>query len=107
MSRVKHCLARNTASDEVTMAKIEKRTSASTVSVPILAMMIFAIAGALLVGASFQVIIFWPQPVAVAPYFEDSLFATGAVWGLVVCGSVGWLIGWLTDENHFTDTKYE
>lgn len=86
------------------MAKKEK---SSGMPLPILAMLVFAVAGAILVGASFQVIIYWPQPVAVAPYFEDSLFPTGAAWGFIVGGLVGWILGWLVDESHFSDTKYE
>ena len=79
----------------------------SKLPLPILSMLVFAVAGAILVGASFQVIIYWPQPVGVAPYFEDALFPTGAVWGFIVGGFVGWIIGFLIDDKHFEDTKYE
>jgi hypothetical protein len=88
------------------MAQREVPTNTG-LSVPITAMLFFAVAGALLVGASFQVIVWWPQPVAVAPYYEDALFPTGAAWGFIVGGFTGWLIGWLTDERHFADTIYE
>ena len=70
-------------------------------------MLVFAVTGALLVGGSFWIITRWPLPVAVAPYFEDSLFQTGAIWGFIVGGFVGWIIGWLTDESRFTDATYE
>ena len=74
---------------------------------PIACMLLFGVAGALLAGASFQVIVWYPLPVAIAPYFENSLFPTGATWGLIVGGFVGWSIGWLTDESHFDDASYE
>jgi hypothetical protein len=74
---------------------------------PIQTMLAMGLAGAVLVGFSFQVIIYWPVPVAVAPYFEDSLFQTGATWGFIVGGFVGWLIGHLSDESHFIENKYE
>ncbi|HEY9790890.1 MAG TPA: hypothetical protein V6D22_10855 [Candidatus Obscuribacterales bacterium] len=86
------------------MANTQKSTGLPR---PILSMIVFAVVGAILVGASFNVIIYWPLPVAVAPYFEDSLFATGAAWGFICGGFIGWLIGWLTDERHFIDIHYE
>lgn len=79
----------------------------SGIPFPIQTMIVFGIASAIVVGLSFNVIIYWPLPIAVAPYFEDALFPTGAVWGLIVGGFVGWLIGHLSDESHFSDTKYE
>jgi hypothetical protein len=76
-------------------------------SVPILGMLVMAIAGGLLVGSSFVAITAWPQPISVAPFFEDNLFGTGFAWGFIVGAFFGWLIGFLTDEKHFSDVSYE
>lgn len=90
------------------MAKdIAKDKAQTGYSNAIVCMLVFALAGGLLVGGSFQVIVFWPLPIAVAPYFEDSLFPTGFAWGFVVGALIGWIVGWLTDERHFADVSYE
>ena len=86
------------------MAREVEHTSG--MPLPILSMLLFAIGGGILVALSFQVIIYWPLPVAVAPYYEDSLMPTGFAWGFIVGAFVGWLIGWLTDERHFIDVSY-
>jgi cell division protein FtsX len=86
---------------------VDNKDRSSKLPQPIFAGLFFGVLGALLVGAQFKVITIYPWPVAIAPYFEDNLFGTGAMWGFVVCGFVGWLIGWLSDERHFSDTKYE
>lgn len=62
------------------------------------AMVIFAVLGALVSGGSFEIIKIWPQPVSVAPYFG---WQVGSVWGLVVGGVVGFILGYLTDDQHF------
>jgi hypothetical protein len=87
------------------MAKKIERTEA--MSAPILGMLVMAIAGGLLVGSSFVAITAWPHPISVAPYYEDSLFLTGFAWGMVVGAFFGWIVGFLTDENHFSDVTYE
>jgi hypothetical protein len=87
------------------MAKTVQK--AEGMSIPILGMLVMAIAGGLLVGASFVVITAWPQPISIAPYFEDSLFLTGFTWGFVFGGAIGWTIGFMTDESHFSDVSYE
>ncbi len=81
-------------------------TQKTGLSTPILAMLLMAIIAGLIVGASFEVITHWPLPVSVAPYFEDNLFGTGFVWGFVVGGLMGWIFGFITDEEHFTDVSY-
>lgn len=68
-------------------------------SLPLAGMLIMGILGAVVVGASFDVIKFWPQPQSVEPYFG---FGTGAWWGLIVGAVAGLVIGWLTDDNHFS-----
>jgi hypothetical protein len=86
------------------MAKTDKKKQADyALSVPIVAMMVCAVASALIVGASFWIINYWPLPVSVAPYYEWNV---GVVWGFLVGGLFGYCIGWLTDERHFTDTEY-
>jgi hypothetical protein len=87
------------------MPKTVQNTEA--MSVPVLGMLVMALAGGLLVGGSFAVITAWPQPISVAPYFEDNLFMTGFSWGFIFGAAIGWVIGYMTDESHFTDVTYE
>jgi len=68
---------------------------------PIATMLMFAILGALVVGASFAVIRHWPLPVSVTPYMG---FSGGFWWGLIVGAISGLVLGFLADENHFADT---
>jgi len=70
-------------------------------SLPVAAMMIIGILSALIVGACFYVIRYWPQPISVAPYFG---FSGGAAWGLIVGAVSGFVLGFLTDDKHFTDS---
>lgn len=76
----------------------KENTSAS--NFPIQAMVIMALLGAVLTGASFEIIKVWPQPASVEPYFG---FWGGAMWGLAVGAVTGLVIGFLTDERHFDD----
>ena len=73
----------------------------------ILGMLVMAVAAGLLVGGSFVAIQYWPQPISVAPYFEDSLFGTGFTWGFIFGAFIGWVVGFMTDERHFSDVTYE
>jgi ABC-type uncharacterized transport system permease subunit len=66
---------------------------------PLAAMMVMGILGAIVVGASFEVIKVWPLPASVAPYFG---WKWGAVWGLVVGCIHGFVLGYLTDDRHFS-----
>jgi tetrahydromethanopterin S-methyltransferase subunit E len=91
---------------EATMAKNITRPAAG-MSYPIFAMIVCSILGGLITGLAFQVIVWWPLPVSVAPYYEDSLFQTGFAWGAVTGALVGFVIGFITDETHFDDVKYE
>lgn len=69
---------------------------------PIAAMMTMGILGAIVVGASFEVIKTWPLPASIAPYFG---WQWGAVWGLVVGCIHGLVLGYLTDDSHFTEPQ--
>lgn len=73
------------------------------ISNALLAMMVCSVVGAVMVAASFWVINYWPLPVAVAPYYDWNV---GLLWGFIVGGSFGWVIGWMTDEKHFNDSTY-
>ncbi|MBK9143810.1 MAG: hypothetical protein IPM23_15005 [Candidatus Melainabacteria bacterium] len=81
------------------MAKKEQQDSG--LSFPVTAMMVLAVLGAVVSGASFEIIKHWPLPVSVDPYFG---FAGGAVWGAIVGAISGLALGFLTDERHFGDS---
>lgn len=67
-------------------------------SFPIWAMIFMAGLGAVISGASFEVIKVYPLPVSVEPYLN---FGGGAVWGAIIGGVTGLVIAHLTDDNHF------
>ena len=67
---------------------------------PVAAMIVIAIIAAVVSGASFYIIKYWPLPASVAPYFG---FKIGALWGLVVGAVSGLVLGFCTDDNHFLD----
>lgn len=69
---------------------------------PTQTMIIMAVLGAVLTGASFEVINVWPLPVSVVPYYG---FWGGAMWGLAFGAVVGLVIGFLTDDAHFEDSN--
>ncbi len=80
------------------MAAKEKTQTESGFIFPVWAMFFMAGLAAVVVGASFEVIKFYPLPVSVEPYMG---FTGGAIWGLI-CGAVtGLVIGFLTDDSHF------
>lgn len=70
---------------------------------PTAGMLLLGILGAIVSGASFEVIKYWPQPQSVAPVFG---FWEGFAWGGTVGGLAGLFIGFLTDDQHFSDSKY-
>jgi hypothetical protein len=74
-------------------------TSNGGASLPIVGAVVMAIVSALVVGSSFVVIKYWPQPASVAPYLD---FAGGAWWGGVVGAMIGFILGFLTDDKHFS-----
>jgi len=80
------------------MAAKENTQKENSATLPIWAMFFMAGLGAIVVGASFEVIKFYPQPQSVEPYLN---FGGGAVWGLIVGGISGLVIGFLTDDSHF------
>ena len=77
-----------------------KKSDKNCCSLPVAAMFFMAVVSALIVGASFEVIKYWPVPVSVVPYFG---FKGGAMWGLVAGGLAGLILGFLTDDSHFED----
>lgn len=72
-------------------------------SMPILGMLVLGIAGAVTVAAQVEVINYWPQPVAVAPYFH---WETGLLWGLIAGGAFGLIVGFIADEKHYPDMTH-
>lgn len=82
--------------------KTDTKTHALTL--PTAAMFVMAILGAIVVAGSFEVIKYWPQPQSVDPYFD---WVGGLVWGGVAGGFFGFVIGFLTDDNHFKKSDTE
>jgi hypothetical protein len=68
---------------------------------PTWAMLIIGCLSGLVVAASFEVVKFWPLPASVVPALD---FRGGLLWGLVVGGVSGLVLGFLTDDKHFADS---
>lgn len=84
------------------MAK-KTETGSNRLEFPIYAMVCMSILGAIVVGASFEIIKIWPQPQSVEPVCN---WLSGGAWGLVVGAFFGFVIGFLTDDGHFPrDTR--
>jgi hypothetical protein len=82
------------------MATKDNSESKSGIGLPSAAMVFVALISALVSGASFEIINYWPLPVSVVPYFG---FREGALWGLVVGAVSGLILGFCTDDSHFAD----
>lgn len=76
-----------------------KNTSKAGISLPIVAGLLMAALSAIVVGFSFVVIKYWPQPASVAPALG---FSGGAWWGIAVGAFTGFILGFLTDDKHFS-----
>jgi hypothetical protein len=77
---------------------VTSNATKSGTSFPVAAMIVIALVAAVVSGASFWIIKYWPLPASVAPYFG---FKMGALWGLVVGAVSGLVLGFCTDETHF------
>ncbi len=78
-----------------------KRTASENsqaLAMPLAGALLMSLVGAVVVGASFCVIKYWPLPASVAPVMG---FEGGACWGAVVGALSGLVIGYLIDEKHF------
>lgn len=82
----------------------DKKKNGNGLSLPIQMMIIFAILGAVVVPACFTVVNYWPQPVSVVPYFG---WKTALWWGVIVGGLNGLVLGFLTDDSHFEQVRYD
>ncbi len=82
----------------VEQAQSTLSTASDSLSVPLIGAISMAAVSALVVGFSFVVIKYWPQPASVAPAFG---FDAGVWWGIIVGGLFGFILGFLTDEKHF------
>ncbi len=71
-------------------------------SLPIAAMMVIGVLSSIIVAASFELVKHWPLPISIAPYFG---WKPAAAWGLVVGAISGLVLGFLTDDKHFSDSK--
>jgi thiamine transporter ThiT len=65
---------------------------------PVLAAVVVGILSALVVGYSFVVIKYWPQPASVIPALS---FVEALWWGAIVGALTGFILGFLTDDKHF------
>jgi ABC-type phosphate/phosphonate transport system permease subunit len=79
------------------MAK-KTETKSHGLTLPIAAMLLMAALGAIVVSGSFEIIKYWPLPQSVEPYYD---WKAGAVWGGVAGAFFGFVLGFLTDDNHF------
>jgi hypothetical protein len=82
------------------MATKEKKSDES-IGLPSAAMVVIAVISAIVTGASFEIIKYWPLPVSVVPYFG---WQGGVLWGLVVGAVSGLILGFCTDDSHFADS---
>ena len=67
---------------------------------PFTGAILMALISAIVVGFSFVVIKHWPQPASVAPSLD---LLSGAWWGIIVGGITGFILGFLTDDKHFSE----
>jgi hypothetical protein len=81
----------------------EQKQDQAGYSMPIIGMCLLGIISMVIVGLCFIVIRSWPLPASVAPYFGGKV---GLVWGLVVGGFSGLILGYLVDDKHFPEIKY-
>ena len=70
-------------------------------SMPVWGTLIIGTLAGLVSGASFVIIKHWPLPVSVTPYFG---FQEGFLWGAVIGGVSGLVLGFLTDDKHFSNS---
>lgn len=70
-------------------------------SLPVAAMFFIALISGAVVAGSFEIINYWPLPVSIAPYYG---WGTGLGWGLCAGALFGYILGWLTDDNHFEES---
>jgi hypothetical protein len=71
-------------------------------NLPIAACIAMALATGLVSGASFEIIKVWPLPVSVVPALD---FSQGFLWGVVVGGISGLIIGFVTDDNNYPSVE--
>lgn len=81
----------------------DKKKDENGLGLPVTMMLIFGLAGAIVVPLCFEVIKVWPQPVSVVPYFG---WKTALWWGLIVGGLNGLVLGFLNDDSHFQQVSY-
>jgi hypothetical protein len=81
------------------MKKQQRKHEGEVFSMPVLATLIMGTLTGIVSGLSFVIIKYWPLPASVVPYFG---FREGFVWGAVIGGVSGLVIGFLTDDKHFS-----
>ena len=81
---------------------MDKQTNSGGASLPIAACIVMAIVTGLVSGGSFEVIKYWPLPASVVPALD---FSQGFLWGVVVGGVTGLILGFATDDSHFASPE--
>lgn len=79
-----------------------KNGSGSALGLPVAACIAMALVTGLVSGGSFWVIQYWPLPVSVAPALT---FPEGFLWGVVVGGVSGLILGFVTDDAHYASPE--
>ena len=78
--------------------------SSGGLSLPIMGCLIMALVTGLVSGGSFWIIQYWPLPASVVPALT---FSEGFLWGVVVGGVSGLVLGFITDDSHFASPSTE
>jgi len=76
----------------------EQTVNKDNLPMPLVGAAVVGVLSALVVGFSFVVIKYWPQPPSVVPALS---FVQGAWWGAIAGGITGFVLGFLTDDKHF------
>ena len=80
------------------MATQQKNKPGQAFSLPVAACIVIGILTGVVSGGSFEIIKYWPLPGSVVPALD---FSQGFLWGAVIGGVSGLVLGFATDDSHF------